>query len=134
VRAQIAVFEHALAVAALGRADGLQQPLAEAALAGGAGGVVSVLMRTSRGQLALNHEFGAATIHALGVGRLLLGAMLGAALYVLLTAGSCRCPTAPREICPSSRAPRSWPASPSGSFADAGGAAPATSGGQGQAA
>jgi hypothetical protein len=62
----------------------LDEPLAAAALAGSAGGIVSVLMRMSRGQLSLNGELGRTTLWVLGAARVLLGALLGGAAYVLL--------------------------------------------------
>jgi hypothetical protein len=65
----------------------LREPLAAAALAGSAGGIVSVLMRMSRGQLSLNAELGEPTLRVLGASRVLLGALLGAAVYVLLKGG-----------------------------------------------
>lgn len=63
------------------------EPLAAAALAGAAGGIVSVLMRMSRGQLSLNAEAGDATLCILGASRVLLGALLGGAVCVLLRGG-----------------------------------------------
>jgi hypothetical protein len=65
----------------------VREPLAAAALAGSAGGIVSVLMRMSRGQLSLNAELGEPTLRVLGASRVLLGALLGAAVYVLLKGG-----------------------------------------------
>jgi hypothetical protein len=62
----------------------LDEPLAAAALAGSAGGVLSVLMRMSRAQLSVNGELGRMTLWVLGAGRVLLGALLGGAAYVLL--------------------------------------------------
>lgn len=71
----------------LGYADALHQELVAAALAGAAGGTVSVLSRMSRGQLSLTPEFGGATLCVLGVSRVLLAALLGGAVCVLLRAG-----------------------------------------------
>jgi hypothetical protein len=73
-----------LATAAAAFPVALDEPLAAAALAGSAGGIVSVLMRMGRGQLSLNGELGETTLWVLGAGRVLLGALLGAAVYVLL--------------------------------------------------
>jgi hypothetical protein len=73
------------ALAALSAAR--REPLAAAALCGAAGGIVSVLMRMSRGQLAANAEVGDATLCVLGFGRVLLGALLGGAVCVLLEGG-----------------------------------------------
>jgi hypothetical protein len=72
------------AVAAAAFPVALDDPLAAAALAGSAGGIVSVLMRMGRGQLSLNGELGRMTLWVLGAGRVLLGALLGGAAYVLL--------------------------------------------------
>jgi hypothetical protein len=125
-----AVAVAALLVAAIGGADGLQEPFTAAALAGAAGGVVSVLMRMSRGQLALNHEFGAATIRVLGVSRLLLGAMLGAALYVLLTGGIVPMPDGAQHNLSFFAGAAFLAGFTERLVADAGGGAPAAAGGQ----
>jgi hypothetical protein len=72
----------------------LGDPMVAAPLAGAAGGIVSVLMRMSRGQLAVNGELGDTTLFVLGAGRVLLGALLGAAVYVLLKGGIVPMPAA----------------------------------------
>jgi hypothetical protein len=81
------VFVLAAGALALALPGALTRPLPAAALAGAAGAVVSVLFRMSRGQLGLNHEFGGATVRLLGGSRTALGALLGAAVYVLLSGG-----------------------------------------------
>jgi hypothetical protein len=65
----------------------LREPLAAAALCGAGGGIVSVLMRIGRGQLAVNAEVGDATLCVLGFGRVVLGALLGGAVCILLNGG-----------------------------------------------
>jgi hypothetical protein len=62
----------------------LNEPLLATPLAGGAGAVVSVMMRMTRDQLTLNYESGLPTIRLLGVIRPLLGALFGGAIYLLL--------------------------------------------------
>jgi hypothetical protein len=56
-------------------------------LAGGLGAFVSVLARMTRGQLLLSYESGQAIMRLLGLIRPLLGAILGAAVYVLIAGG-----------------------------------------------
>jgi hypothetical protein len=65
----------------------LHEPLLATPLAGGAGAVVSVMMRMTRDQLSLNYESGLPTIRLLGVIRPLLGALFGGAIYLLLAGG-----------------------------------------------
>jgi hypothetical protein len=56
-------------------------------LAGGLGAFVSVLSRMTRGRLVLSYESGRTIMRLLGLIRPLLGAILGAAIYVLLAGG-----------------------------------------------
>jgi hypothetical protein len=56
-------------------------------LAGGLGAFVSVLARMTRGQLVLSYESGRTIMRLLGLIRPLLGALFGAAGYVLLQGG-----------------------------------------------
>jgi len=62
-------------------------PLVVSVLSGGCGGVVSVMARMSGGKLVLNHESGNGIIRLLGGMRPLIGAVFGAALYVLFEGG-----------------------------------------------
>jgi hypothetical protein len=67
--------------------DPLVSPLLASLLAGGVGAIVSVMNRMTSGSLVLVAESGKAIIRLLGAIRPLLGAVLGLALYVLLSAG-----------------------------------------------
>jgi hypothetical protein len=81
---------------AVGAPAALREELVAAALAGAAGGTVSVLTRMSRNQLALNPECGDLTLWVLGVSRVLLGALLGGAVVLLLRAGMLPTPAGAR--------------------------------------
>jgi hypothetical protein len=63
------------------------QPLLYTPLAAGLGAFVSVLARMTRGQLQLSYESGRTIMRLLGLIRPLLGALFGAAIYVLLSGG-----------------------------------------------
>ncbi|HTN22564.1 MAG TPA: hypothetical protein VL120_01135 [Solirubrobacteraceae bacterium] len=63
------------------------QPLLYTPLAAGLGAFVSVLARMTRGQLQLSYESGRSIMRLLGLIRPLLGALFGAAIYVLLSGG-----------------------------------------------
>lgn len=63
------------------------EPLLYTPLAAGLGAFVSVLARMTRGQLMLSYESGRTIMRLLGVIRPLLGALFGAAVYVLLLGG-----------------------------------------------
>jgi hypothetical protein len=63
------------------------QPLLFTPLAAGLGAFVSVLSRITRGQLDLVGEAGRTNLRVLGLIRPLLGALFGAAIYVLLAGG-----------------------------------------------
>lgn len=63
------------------------QPLLYTPLAAGLGAFVSVLARMTRGQLLLSYESGRSIMRLLGLIRPLLGALFGAAIYVLLSGG-----------------------------------------------
>jgi hypothetical protein len=63
------------------------QALLATPLAGGLGAFVSVLARMTRGQLLLSYESGRTNVRLLGLIRPLLGALFGAAIYVLLAGG-----------------------------------------------
>jgi hypothetical protein len=63
------------------------QPLLFTPLAAGLGAFVSVLARMTRGQLLLSYESGRTIMRLLGLIRPLLGALFGAAVYVLLSGG-----------------------------------------------
>ena len=56
-------------------------------IAGGAGAVVSVMTRVTSGRLLLNFEAGTGMLLLLGLFRPLLGAVFGAAIFVLVVAG-----------------------------------------------
>jgi hypothetical protein len=73
-----------IVIGLIARAPLLNEPLLATPLAGGAGAVVSVMMRMTRDQLTLNYESGLPTIRLLGVIRPLLGALFGGAIYLLL--------------------------------------------------
>jgi hypothetical protein len=75
----------------------LHEPLLATALAGGAGAVVSVMMRMTRDQLSLNYESGLPTIRLLGVIRPLLGALFGGGLYLLLAGELITITAAPKD-------------------------------------
>jgi hypothetical protein len=75
----------------------LHEPLLATPLAGGAGAVVSVMMRMTRDQLTLNYESGLPTIRLLGVIRPLLGALFGGAIYLLLAGGLISISGAPKN-------------------------------------
>jgi hypothetical protein len=75
----------AIATTTGGRLD--QNPLIYTPLAAGLGAFVSVLARMTRGQLLLSYESGKAIMRLLGLIRPLLGALFGAAVYVLLAGG-----------------------------------------------
>jgi hypothetical protein len=75
----------------------LHEPLLATALAGGAGAVVSVMMRMTRDQLSLNYESGLPTIRLLGVIRPLLGALFGGAVYLLLAGELITITAAPKD-------------------------------------
>lgn len=62
-------------------------PLLVSLFSGGCGGVVSVMSRMSGGKLVLNHESGKGIVRLLGGMRPLIGAVFGAALYVLFEGG-----------------------------------------------
>jgi hypothetical protein len=64
-----------------------QNPLLYTPLAAGLGAFVSVLARMTRGQLLLSYESGKSIMRLLGLIRPLLGALFGAAVYVLLAGG-----------------------------------------------
>jgi hypothetical protein len=68
-------------------ADLRAQPLLYTPLAAGLGAFVSVLARMTRGQMLLSYESGRTIMRLLGLIRPLLGAILGAAVYVLLAGG-----------------------------------------------
>jgi hypothetical protein len=74
-------------IALVTNTDPLASPLLASLLAGGAGAIVSVMNRMTSGSLVLVAESGKAIIRLLGAIRPLLGAVLGIALYVLLSAG-----------------------------------------------
>ena len=61
---------------------------------------MSVMTRMTRDQLSLNYESGKATIRLLGVIRPLLGALFGAALYLLLAGDLLKlgAPTQPTKL------------------------------------
>ena len=63
------------------------QPLLYTPLAAGLGAFVSVLARMTRGQLLLSYESGRSLMRLLGLIRPWLGALFGAAIYVLLSGG-----------------------------------------------
>jgi hypothetical protein len=63
------------------------EPLLYTPLAAGLGAFVSVLARMTRGQLLLSYESGRTIMRLLGLIRPLLGALFGAAVYVLLAGG-----------------------------------------------
>jgi hypothetical protein len=67
--------------------DLLKEPLLAAPLAGGAGALVSVMTRMTRGQLVVNYESGRRTIRLIGAMRPVIGALFGGALYLLLAGG-----------------------------------------------
>jgi hypothetical protein len=63
------------------------EPLLYTPLAAGLGAFVSVLARMTRGQLRLSYESGRTIMRLLGLIRPLLGALFGAAIYVMLAGG-----------------------------------------------
>lgn len=63
------------------------EPLLYTSIAAGLGAFVSVLARMTRGQLVLTYESGKTIMRLLGAIRPLLGALFGAAVYVLLAGG-----------------------------------------------
>lgn len=63
------------------------EPLLYTSIAAGLGAFVSVLARMTRGQLVLTYESGRTIMRLLGGIRPLLGALFGAAIYVLLASG-----------------------------------------------
>jgi hypothetical protein len=63
------------------------EPLLYTSIAAGLGAFVSVLARMTRGQLVLTYESGKTIMRLLGGIRPLLGALFGAAVYVLLASG-----------------------------------------------
>jgi hypothetical protein len=76
-----------VAVGLVAHGDLLKEPLLAAPLAGGAGALVSVMTRMTRGQLVLNYESGRRTIRLIGAMRPVIGALFGGALYLLLAGG-----------------------------------------------
>jgi hypothetical protein len=79
----IAVF----VIGLIAQSDLLKEPLLAAPLAGGAGALVSVMTRMTRGQLVVNYESGRRTIRLIGAMRPVIGALFGGALYLLLAGG-----------------------------------------------
>ena len=75
----------------------LEEPLLAAPLAGGAGALVSVMTRMTRGQLVVNYESGRRTIRIIGAMRPVIGALFGAALYLLLAGGLLKIAQTPRD-------------------------------------
>jgi hypothetical protein len=75
----------------------LDRPATAAVLGGAIGAVVSVLTRMSSGGLKLTPESGRKTIRALGFMRPVIGAVFGAALYVLLEGSIIDVFTAPTD-------------------------------------
>jgi hypothetical protein len=75
----------------------LDRPATAAVLGGATGAVVSVMMRMSSGGLKLTPESGRKTIRALGFMRPIIGAVFGAALYVLLEGNIIDVFTAPTD-------------------------------------
>jgi hypothetical protein len=63
------------------------EPLLYTPLAAGLGAFVSVLARMTRGQLRLSNESGRTIMRLLGLIRPLLGALFGAAIYVMVSGG-----------------------------------------------
>jgi hypothetical protein len=74
-------------VGLLVNSDLLKEPLLAAPLAGGAGALVSVMTRMTRGQLVVNYESGRRSIRLIGGMRPVIGALFGGALYLLLAGG-----------------------------------------------
>jgi hypothetical protein len=83
----VALLVGVVVVGLLAHGDMLKEPLLAAPLAGGAGALVSVMTRMTRGQLVLNYESGRRTIRLIGAMRPVIGALFGAALYLLLAGG-----------------------------------------------
>jgi hypothetical protein len=81
------------ALGLLNGASFANQSLLATPLAGGLGAFVSVLARMTRGQLQLSYESGQTIMRLLGLIRPLLGALFGAAIYVLLAGGLLTIPT-----------------------------------------
>ena len=67
--------------------DLLKEPLLAAPIAGGAGALVSVMTRMTRGQIVVNYESGRRSIRLIGGMRPVIGALFGGALYLLLAGG-----------------------------------------------
>jgi hypothetical protein len=83
----VALLVGVVVVGLLAHGDMLKEPLLAAPLAGGAGALVSVMTRMTRGQLVVNYESGRRTIRLIGAMRPVIGALLGGALYLLLAGG-----------------------------------------------
>jgi hypothetical protein len=83
----VALLLGVVAVGLVAHGDLLKEPLLAAPLAGGAGALVSVMTRMTRGQLVLNYESGRRTIRLIGAMRPVIGALFGGALYLLLAGG-----------------------------------------------
>ena len=83
----VALLVGVIVVGLLAHGDLLKEPLLAAPLAGGAGALVSVMTRMTRGQLVVNYESGRRTIRLIGAMRPVIGALLGGALYLLLAGG-----------------------------------------------
>jgi hypothetical protein len=83
----VALLVGVVVVGLLAHGDLLKEPLLAAPLAGGAGALVSVMTRMTRGQLVVNYESGRRTIRLIGAMRPVIGALFGGALYLLLAGG-----------------------------------------------
>jgi hypothetical protein len=83
----VALLVGVVVVGLLAHGDMLKEPLLAAPLAGGAGALVSVMTRMTRGQLVVNYESGRRTIRLIGAMRPVIGALFGGALYLLLAGG-----------------------------------------------
>jgi hypothetical protein len=80
----MAVAGIVVAVLAILQVNPLGHPIGVSLIAGGIGGVLSVMTRMTSGNLVLRAEAGKWAIRALGGIRPIVGAAFGAALYLLL--------------------------------------------------
>jgi hypothetical protein len=83
----VALLVAVVGLGVIAQSDLLKEPLLAAPLAGGAGALVSVMTRMTRGQLLVNYESGRRTIRLIGAMRPVIGALFGGALYLLLAGG-----------------------------------------------
>jgi hypothetical protein len=83
----VALLVAVVGLGVIARSDLVKEPLLAAPLAGGAGALVSVMTRMTRGQLLVNYESGRRTIRLIGAMRPVIGALFGGALYLLLASG-----------------------------------------------